>query len=226
MSNSAPQPSAASDELSGKTRNAAFRRPTAIVLFLAAAAAGLAGDLLSKHYVFECMLSDPAIPCRIESVRRQALVQAGHPEPAPSEVLHLLNLRRRLCPGVSLTLSTNPGIVFGLAMPRWAVGIVTVATIVLVFVFFAVSGAKARLLHLGLACVLAGAMGNLYDRLCARVALPGDGVIRHRVRDFIDCSELYYPWVFNVADALLVVGAAMLVLYSFLADRRARRKAH
>ena len=80
------------------------------------------------------------------------------------------------------------------------------------------------MLHVALAFVLAGALGNLYDRLWSQVRLPGDGVIKYEVRDFIDCSGLYYPWVFNVADVLLVVGVAMLLLHSFLAERKAKKR--
>jgi lipoprotein signal peptidase len=71
-------------------------------------------------------------------------------------------------------------------------------------------------------------MGNLYDRILARVVLPGGGgTIRHQVRDFIDCSEIIEWPIFNVADSLLVVGVAVLILGalgSFIAEARRGRR--
>jgi signal peptidase II len=192
--------------------------------FLAVAAGGLAADLCSKHYVFRWMLQEPSIPRRVEVAGQNAAL-AGRQAPSPTDTLRALDLHRNICPGVRFTLSTNPGIVFGLSMPRWLVGIASVAAILLVCIFFCASGARARLFHVGLACVLAGALGNLHDRLFSRVALPGDGAISYQVRDFIDCSGLYYPWVFNVADMLLVAGVATLLLYSFITDLSRRRRA-
>ncbi|HUS46681.1 MAG TPA: signal peptidase II [Phycisphaerae bacterium] len=225
MSNAASHPPAASADPSGKTLDAsAFRRPRALALFLLVAAAGLAADLASKHYVFAWLLSDASTLAHVRDFQEHAALAGQKPMP-PDKLLRSLDVRRQILPGVRFTLSTNPGIVFGLSMHRWMVGIATVATVALVCFFFATSRAKAHLLHAALACVLAGALGNLYDRLLAQLAVPGDGVIRYQVRDFIDCSGLYYPWVFNFADVLLVIGVAMLMLHSFLAGRRGRKQA-
>jgi signal peptidase II len=68
-------------------------------------------------------------------------------------------------------------------------------------------------MHVSLALILGGAAGNLYDRLFSAVRLPGLEPIRGHVRDFIDCRDLAYPYIFNVADALLVAGAAMILLH-------------
>jgi signal peptidase II len=154
------------------------------------------------------MLSQPGVAQRTgEALARQGNLSA-------SELLHALNLSRGLVHGVQITLSTNPGVVFGLPMPRWAVAVATFATVVLVGYFFATSLRRDWIVHLALASVLAGALGNLYDRLLATVAIPGaDAVIRGQVRDFINCSDLHYPYIFNVADVLLVVGVALLLIH-------------
>ena len=69
--------------------------------------------------------------------------------------------------------------------------------------------------------ILGGAVGNLYDRLAGRVDLGNLGVIRHQVRNFINLSHisvnvgqtvLNYPYIFNVADVLLVAGVAALLI--------------
>jgi len=183
-------------------------------------AAGLAGDLLSKHYVFESMLADPSLRPRLEEL----LDGYGRERPGMNKVLADLRIQRQVIPGVRLTLSTNPGVVFGIAMPGPLVAVATVVTVVLVVCFFATSPARAHWSHVGLAFIVAGALGNLYDRLFSEVALPGLEPISHQVRDFIDCSQIGYKWIFNAADAYLVVGVAMLIA-QWLQDGLKARKA-
>ena len=190
-------------------RPTVFRRPASLWLFAIIVLAGVAGDLLSKHYVFESLLGDPQAADRIEAI------QARLPEDAPAdELLKYAGISRRVMPGVRFTLSTNPNVVFGLPLPRVLVLLATAVAVVLVGLFLLKSDASDWLLHVSLGLVLAGALGNLYDRLLGTVSLPADaGVIRGQVRDFIDCSDLYYAWVFNVADALLVVGVVALLVH-------------
>ena len=79
------------------------------------------------------------------------------------------------------------------------------------------------LLTLALSCVTAGIFGNLYDRLGlpglrwnSTSALHHAGDPVHAVRDWI--LVMIGPWHwpnFNVADSLLVCGAALLVWHSF-----------
>jgi signal peptidase II len=178
----------------------------------------LVADLASKHYVFASMLRDPHLPRRIRQVQL-----ASDQTLTSGQVLRQLHLSRQVLPGVRFTIATNPGVVFGLPMPRWAVLATTAITIALVTFFFAGSHPNAWFTHTAMACILSGAMGNLYDRMFSEVALPGMEPIRRQVRDFIDCSQLHYYSVFNLADALLVIGAAMLVLH-WLAGRAVKRK--
>jgi signal peptidase II len=192
------------------------------VFFLVLAAGSLAADLVSKQRVFAWLLDDPRVD---EAV---AEIQLRHgPQVTTEEALVLLRrrglLQRPILPGVQFVLSTNPGVVFGLRMPPWTVLIATALTIGLVGYFFAVSPASAHGLHVGLALILGGALGNLYDRLLAEVAIGqlGAAPIRREVRDFIDCSGLHYPWVFNVADALLVAGVGLLMVHWWRAGRKA-----
>lgn len=63
-----------------------------------------------------------------------------------------------------------------------------------------------RLLCLGLALILGGALGNLIDRL--RFG---------HVVDFLDFHALGWHWpAFNVADSAICVGALILILEGFL----------
>jgi signal peptidase II len=57
----------------------------------------------------------------------------------------------------------------------------------------------------GVAFVVGGALGNLYDRLAYGYVV-----------DFFDFSGLMFPWVFNVADASINVGIAFILLDAWL----------
>jgi len=196
----------------------AMKRPAAVAAFAIVSLVALASDLLSKHYVFESMLGDPDLQMRIDN-------PAGNVAGADAARAQLGKFQRRICPGVKFTLSTNPGVVFGVAMPRLAVAAATVATVAIVGYFFAISEASAYLVHVALALILGGAMGNLYDRLFSKVVVPGFEPICRQVRDFIDCSELHYVWIFNLADAWLVIGVALMVLHWCLAGRHHEKAA-
>jgi lipoprotein signal peptidase len=64
--------------------------------------------------------------------------------------------------------------------------------------------ARDRFLCAALGLILAGTLGNLYDRL-----------VFNGVRDFLHFYYINWP-VFNVADCCLVVGAFMLLAQAFL----------
>ena len=186
--------------------------PMAVVVFLAVACAGLAADLASKHFVFQRLLESPAFKQQIDVHRDQTQNLSS------KSVLHLAS--RKVFPGVKFTLSTNPGVVFSLPMPRLLVVLATIVTAGLLFYVFAGSDANANTVHVGLGFILAGAMGNLYDRLWGMVVVDGFAPIYNEVRDFIDCSELHYKWIFNVADVLLVCGVGLLMLHWLIGSRR------
>lgn len=196
------------------------------MIFLIVTAAGLAGDLWSKHVVFQSLLSDADVPMRVEALRAE-YGRALQPEQA----IRLMGLHRPMFPGFRLTLSTNPGVVFGLPMPPPAVAAATVLTICLVGCFFATSRAGDRWVHVALGLILGGALGNFYDRILVAVAVPGfAGTITGQVRDFLDFSTievlgLRYPYVFNIADVLLVVGVAMLVIHWWRDGREQKKTA-
>lgn len=63
-----------------------------------------------------------------------------------------------------------------------------------------------RLLSAGLALILGGALGNLWDR-----------VVYGHVVDFLDFHALGWHWpAFNIADSAISVGAGILIAESFL----------
>lgn len=59
-----------------------------------------------------------------------------------------------------------------------------------------------RLARLGLACIVAGAAGNLIDRVATGYVL-----------DFVDVYwRGWHFWAFNVADAAITIGVALMIL--------------
>lgn len=82
--------------------------------------------------------------------------------------------------------------------------LIIVTSLVSLALFYVLFRTKSRYLRLTLALVLAGALGNLYDRIFR------DG----RVIDFFEFhfGSYYFP-TFNVADCFVVVGTILLAIY-------------
>jgi signal peptidase II len=116
---------------------------------------------------------------------------------------------------------SNPGAVFGIA-PGQTKTFLVVSVLAIFFLTYLFSGSGRRPVYqIILGMLLAGVLGNLYDRI----------VFQH-VRDMIHAipgwkwpasiqSTLHlqhadiFPYIFNVADSLLCVGVAMMLIYSF-----------
>jgi len=124
---------------------------------------------------------------------------------------------------LSFQCSYNSGALWGMGKGMAAVFIVaSLIALVIVLGVFAKSLRSQKMFHLGLGMIVAGALGNLYDRLFVKELIRvNGGQIREvggRVRDFIKIElsignfELW-PWIFNVADMLLVCGVAILMIH-------------
>jgi signal peptidase II len=108
----------------------------------------------------------------------------------------------------NITHIRNPGAAFGFlaaAPPMFRYiffMVVTLAAILLILHYFRVSRIEAPSLVVALALILAGAVGNLIDR-----------VRFGEVVDFLDVYLGSYHWpAFNVADSAITVGAAILIV--------------
>jgi signal peptidase II len=108
----------------------------------------------------------------------------------------------------NITYVRNPGAAFGFlaAAPplfRYIFFLaVTVAAILLILHYLRVSRTEAPFLVSALALIMAGAVGNLIDR-----------VRFGEVVDFLDVYIGAYHWpAFNVADSAITVGAAILIV--------------
>jgi signal peptidase II len=112
----------------------------------------------------------------------------------------------------------NTGVTFGLAQGQtWPILIFTVVACLGLAGWIALSRSKSMLLHVALGLVLAGALGNLYDR-----------VQWHKVRDFV---LLYWKdpsvsWpAFNLADSMIVVGVILILFRELFGPREPARAA-
>jgi signal peptidase II len=112
-------------------------------------------------------------------------------------------------------VTVNEGAVFGLGQGKRVVfAVVSVAAIGFLTYLFATSGPR-RFYQFVLGMLLAGVLGNLYDRMVYKYvrdmlyALPG--------RTWPGSDREIFPWIFNVADTLLCVGVGLMVVYSFFA---------
>jgi signal peptidase II len=126
-----------------------------------------------------------------------------------------------LVPGwLSLTRVHNTGAAFGMLnevdFPLKTVVLLVVALGALAGVawYSASLPADNRIARLGIAAVLGGAVGNLIDRASAGYVL-----------DFVDAYwNDWHFWAFNVADAAITIGVALMlvdVVADFLGLRRA-----
>ena len=115
-------------------------------------------------------------------------------------------------PGLlNILRSKNEGVVFGLFPGRTSAFIVFSVIAIVVILFIYIKSDKTIFLsNLALGLVLAGAIGNLWDRIWFR-----------GVRDFIDLhlGDKYHWPTFNVADSLICVGISILVFTSFSAPK-------
>lgn len=217
-----PRDSETSSESGSPRVKRAWRSPGAIGLFLLVAVLSAGTDLWTKDRAFR-RLEDPALADRVQDIFGTTQPSGTTPQ-TTRQVLQHLHLTKRICFGLSLTLSTNPGIVFGIDwFPLRAVNGLTVLMMAFVTVLFLYSESRHLWLHAALALLVGGAAGNLYDRLASSVVLPYLPPLRCHVRDFIDCSDLGYRWIFNLADAWLVLGVGMIFLHWM---RTGRQKGH
>lgn len=173
----------------GVSRTSALRSPLAIASFLLTAAIGIALDQWSKIFAFKTLGDTPWWDDR-------GMVHV------PSRVYDFI-------PGwLNFEVTANQGAVFGMGQGKRMLFIaVSIAAIFFIFYLFSVSG-RQHFYQIILGMLLAGVIGNLYDR--ARF-----GYVRDMIHALPRWDKLF-PYIFNVADTLLCVGVGLMILHSFL----------
>ena len=193
-----------------------FLSPLSLACFLLVAVLGLTGDLWLKAYSWQTLVQDVAFYDGVAAISRRNL--GSDPLVPDYDVV--------LVPHVlELTAVANQGAAMGLGQGHQTLFlVVSVAAVATLFYFFAFSG-RRRLYQVVLGLLLAGVLGNLYDRLAF-------GYVRDMLHLFpgVRWSDLLaalphaelFPWVFNLADCFLCVGVPAVLLYGLFADPRRR----
>jgi signal peptidase II len=167
--------------------------PKRFVLFAALAVTGLAADLATKAWFF----SWPML--RAHEVY---WLWQGH---------------------VGIQLSWNEGALFGMGQGKvWLFVALSIAAAVAIPIWlFRFGAARDSWLTVSLGCVMGGILGNLYDRLGLHGEVwqpphPRAGDVAYAVRDWMlwQVSDQWRWPNFNIADSLLVVGAAIMMLHA------------
>lgn len=126
---------------------------------------------------------------------------------------------------LSLKLVANRGAVFGIGQgQRWMFIIIGLIAIAVIVTTFLKSAATRHWMHIALALILAGALGNLYDRMMF-------GAVRDMLWLFPGVklpfglhwpqgSDELYPWVFNVADMALLFGLGIILIVLWRDDKK------
>lgn len=121
-----------------------------------------------------------------------------------------------LSPIFDLSMVWNRGVSFGIGQSEGVMRWVLVVTTTSIAIGFAIWLLRAQRLLTGLALtlVVAGAIGNVIDRIRFGAVV-----------DFFDFSDIWFVYVFNVADACITVGAVLLFVDQFLMSRQASKSA-
>ena len=166
-----------------------LRSPAALARFVGVTIVGLVVDLWTKARAFDSLLI---------SITR-----------LPDGTYHVESEVFRFIPGwLHFEVTVNQGAVFGIGQgQRPLFLVVSVAAIAFLTYLFATSD-RQRLYQVILGMLLAGVLGNMYDRTAYGY-----------VRDMIHALPRWpkaFPWIFNVADCLLCVGVFLMIVYSFV----------
>ncbi len=198
---------------------AAWRSRRAWALLILTAMVSLVADLGSKSLAFDHVAGAPV------SVDRLAVLERAKVDPRLISTLIPNHEPVVVVPGVlHFTLVLNPGAVFGTGPgKRWFFVAFTVLALGFgLFMFSRWCTVRDTWAHLGIGLLIGGGIGNLYDRLvyaCVRDFLhplpgwkwPGGFAFRG--------SQEIWPYVSNVADALLLVGIGILLVFLWRKDR-------
>ena len=107
------------------------------------------------------------------------------------------------------------GIFKNLPNSRLIFVIATVVILVGIFIYLFASKNRGKWLNAALALIISGALGNFIDRIFL-------GYVRDMIHVIINIGgKEFFPYIFNVADMALVVGAIMLILDILFIDKDA-----
>jgi signal peptidase II len=167
-----------------------FKSPAALSRFALTTVLGVGLDLITKSYAFH------KLALSIVTSPTTGKVQVW------SEVHPVI-------PGwIEIELTANQGAVFGLGQGMRAVFVgVSLGAILFLSYLFATSG-RRRAYQIVLGMLLAGVLGNMYDRITL-------GYVRDMIHALPRWPH-FFPWIFNVADMMLCVGVGLMIVGSLI----------
>lgn len=189
--NATPSPPGASPATSVPSRPPAIR----MLVVAGLAIAGLGWDLWTKQEVF---------------------AQIGYPGVTPVWKGQIAGVSIRF----ELATTFNHGALWGMGQGQtWLFASLSfVAIAAIAYFLWNRQAIASRWLTVVTGLLLAGTLGNLFDRLGLHRYKDDKGAIVYAVRDFLDFwffNDSFHWATFNCADIYLVVGACMLVIHSF-----------
>ena len=192
------------------------------VLMLALVALATIVDLASKTIAFNTLAPTPVAIDR-KAVLEATELQALLPDHKPTVVVpHLLELK----------LVLNPGAVFGIGAGKRIFFIIATALAIAfaTWMFARWTDRRDRWAHAAIALVVAGGLGNLYDRIrfaCVRDFLhPLPGVEFPLGIATPWSGREVWPYVSNLADLWLIIGVGVLVVYLWKGPKAGRGEIH
>ena len=203
---------------SSSTTDSPWRSRTALVVLVLVTMFGFAADVGSKWLAFRYVAGEPQTV-----VRDEVLASSPH-------LSRLLTAHepKKIVPGLlEFSLVLNPGAVFGMGAGKRIVFITfTLAALSFgLWMFGAWTTRRDWSAHVAIALLMAGGLGNLYDRLryaCVRDFIhPLPGIkLPFGLRNPLDGSREIWPYVSNVADLLLLIGIGMLMVFLWRGGRQ------
>jgi signal peptidase II len=118
-------------------------------------------------------------------------------------------------PFLALFRTYNTGVAFSMFASIGDLGLIAISTAVILFVLYlaARTSSDQIIARTGFALIVGGAIGNIIDR-----ALLG-----HVIDYVLFHTPVWSFAVFNLADALITVGAVLVIIQELLVWRKARR---
>lgn len=198
----------------------AWRSRRAWLVLLGVTVLSIVADLGSKWAAFRWIAPHPVV-LDAAQVRADVMADAktiGRMHIPPHDPMTVI-------PRVlDFTLVLNPGAVFGVAPGgRWFFVLFTAGAFAFgLWIFGTWTKAKDHWAHAALGLVVGGGLGNVYDRLlygCVRDFIhPLPGVKFPFGLRLMDHEGYVWPYVSNVADLLLLIGIAMLLIFLWRRD--------
>jgi signal peptidase II len=178
-----------------ETVTPAHRSPRAVALFVLTLALALTADLWTKYHAFR-VLPPPG------TVAPDSVTPDDHFIP------HLLHF----------TAVENRGAVFGVGQGMRTLFLAFSLAAIPLLVWLFVKSGNRWWYQVVLGLLLAGVIGNLYDRAVYHhvrdmiYLFPG---VPNPLRHWFPRWDTLFPWVFNLADTYLCTGVFVLLVHSF-----------